>query len=69
MIDVLPVGKWTPKQALLQALSEADDMDVVAVVCMKDGVESAHLTCSAISPIELHFLGTALTMYAQDMDE
>lgn len=64
MVEVLPVGKWTPSQALLEAQSNQDEMEMVAVVYMQKGEDLPFLTCSSMKPVDMHFLGFALQQFA-----
>ena len=64
MVDVLNVGKWTPQQALLEATGQQENMSKCVVLYMEKGDEMPKLTCSSMSPVDLHFLGFALQNYA-----
>jgi hypothetical protein len=63
-IEVFPSDHIDPRQALLQADEELDEMESVAIVYFRRGEDVPRLTCSSMPPMELNFLGTALQHYS-----
>ena len=64
MVDVLDTGDWSPRQALLKAMGDEEQIDYVAVAYVRKGEEFPRLTCSSMKPLEMNFLGFALQSYA-----
>lgn len=64
MIDVLPVGKWNPEQALLEAMKDVERMEQVCVVYIREGEDTPRITTSSMQPVDYHFMGTALQHFA-----
>jgi hypothetical protein len=66
-VEPFPSKNLTPQQALLYAGDDVDDMEYVVIAYMPKGANHARLTVSACQPIDIHFIGTALQRYAQDI--
>ena len=62
MVDVIPTGKWSPIQAILEAKNIHETMEHVAIIWMERGDLNGtpRLTCSSMSPSDMNFLGFAL---------
>jgi len=67
MVDVLDTGAWSPTQALLKAMGDKDEMDIVAVAYIKKDEDFPRLTCSSMTPTQMNFLGFALQTHALDI--
>ena len=63
-VTLFPGTKQAPDQALRTALDVADDMEMVAIVYIDKGQNQPKLTCSAMTPMDLHFMAYALQHYA-----
>lgn len=64
MIDIFPSERASPRQALLQADLECEEMAHVAIVYMRKGELHPRLTCSSMQPTDMNFLGVALQHYS-----
>ena len=64
MVDVLPTERQSPQQAFLNAESEIEDMESVAIVWFRKGEAHPRLTCSSMSPVDMNFLGYSLQHYS-----
>jgi len=63
-VTPFPSENMTPRQALLWAEKEADNMEQVAIVYMIEGENHPKLTVSSMQPVDMMFLGTALQHYS-----
>jgi len=63
-LKALPTTQTDPRQALLQALEHADEMECVAIVYLPKDSDLPLLTFSSMKPMELNFFGSALQHFA-----
>lgn len=64
MVDILPTGKWSPTQAVLQAKELMEDMDQCVILYMEKGEDMPRVIASSMTPCDMHFFGFALQTYA-----
>jgi hypothetical protein len=65
-VEILQVGGLTPKQALLDALNDVENIEMVAITYMRRDDDYPFVTASEMRPVDLHFMGFALMAAAND---
>ena len=63
-VTPFPSKKKSPQQAILEVESDISEMESVAIVYIRKGELHPRLTCSSMLPVDMNFLGLALSQYS-----